>query len=101
MAEVYADVEKMIAGLPGVRAERRKAAEEIGVKARARLSAHRETGSASITVVHDRLDSDVVLDDPASLSIEFGRGEFTRSDGRTIGAMEGLHILGGAVGDVG
>jgi hypothetical protein len=101
VAEVYANVEDVIADLPGVRRERRKAAEEIGVKARARLSAHRETGAASITVEHDRLDSDVVLEDPASLSIEFGRGEFTRSDGATVGAMEGLRILGGALGDVG
>jgi hypothetical protein len=101
VAEVYPNTERLIAGLSGVRAFRRKSAEEIGVSARARLAAHRETGGASIVVEHSELDSDVILDDPAALSIEFGRGQFTRADGRTIGAMEGLHILSGALDDVG
>ena len=97
MAWVNPRLEELIAGLPGVVEARKDVAEEIGRSAAWNLAHHRETGSASIRVEHDRLDSDVILDDPASLSIEFGRGEFTRSDGVTVGAMEGLHILRDAI----
>jgi hypothetical protein len=73
------------------------AAVAVGARASALLAAHRETGSAQIVVEHGAVDSYVVLDDPASLSIEFGRGEYTRGDGRRVGAMEGLHVLSRAV----
>lgn len=93
MASVTEKLELLVAGMPGVRNAREELAEELGREAQWRLGQHRETGDASIEVVHDRLDSYVVLDDDASLSIEFGRGEFTRPDGVKVGAMEGLHIL--------
>jgi len=89
---------ELIASLPGVVEAREDAAEEIGGAAAANLARHRETGAASIRVVHDDLDSFVILDDPASVAIELGRGEFTRADGVTVGAMEGLHVLRDAAG---
>lgn len=70
----------------------------IAGRAAANLSAHRESGRARIDVKsHGRADFQVVLDDPASLSIEFGRSAFTRSDGVEVGAMEGLHVLSRAI----
>jgi hypothetical protein len=97
VAEIYRNAARLVAGLPGVVGVREDAAEEIGRAAESNLSRHRESGDSSIVVTHDRLDSDVILDDPASLSIELGRGQFTRPDGVTIGAMEGLHILRDAI----
>jgi hypothetical protein len=75
----------------------RATAEIIGGRARARLEAHRDTGDASIKVEHGAIDSHVILDDEASLSIEFGRAGFTRKDGAYVGPAEGLHILSGAI----
>lgn len=69
-------------------------AEEIAGRARTLLAQHRKTGAAGIAVDHSGIDSEVYIDDPAGLSIEFGHGAYVRkSDGAHIGAMEGLHIL--------
>lgn len=89
--------ERQLAASRGVQRVVHAAANEIGARARGLLSAHRVTGNAEIKVDHSGVDSEVTLDDPASLSIEFGRGAYTRADGRRVGAMEGLHILGRAI----
>lgn len=75
----------------------RVTAEAVGGRARAVLAGHRDTGAASIRVDHGPIDSYVVLDDPASLSIEFGRAGYTRPDGAYVGPAEGLHVLGRAI----
>jgi uncharacterized protein DUF5403 len=85
--------ERRLAASGGVQKAVHAAADEIGARARALLAAHRQTGNASIKVDHSGIDSEVILDDPASLSIEFGRGGFTRKDGQYVGPAEGLHIL--------
>lgn len=90
-------IERRLATLPGVKAKRRAAAEVIAAKARANLAAHRDTGASSIKVEHGPVDSLVILDDPASLSIEFGHGGYVRKSGAVVGPSEGLHILGRAV----
>lgn len=94
---VYRGIEKRLARTRGVRAAVRVAAEGIADKARANLAEHRETGESRIVVVHDAVDSLVVLDDPASMSIEFGHGAYVRKDGRHVGASEGIHVLRGAL----
>lgn len=75
------------------------AAARIARRAEANLAGHRETGRAKIRVEHGAVDSYVVLDDPASLSIEFGRSAYSTKGGRTVGAMEGLHVLSRALHD--
>lgn len=98
MAEVYPWVDARMARMAGVKKVRRAAAVTIGAKAKAKLASHRAEGDSSIKVQHGPVDSLVILDDPAALSIEFGRGAYTRkSDGAEIGPMEGLHILSSAL----
>lgn len=80
-----------------VRPVTRATAEAIGGRARTALAGHRRTGSAKIEVKHGPVDSLVSLVDPAVLSIEFGRGGFTRDDGHYVGPAEGLHILGRSI----
>lgn len=64
--------------------------------ARADLAGHRDTGDASIEVEYTPTDAVISLVDPdgGELAIEFGRSAYTTVDGRHVGAMEGLHILG-------
>lgn len=97
MASVTGGLDAIVAHMPGVRGPVRQAAEAIAARARGNLAGHHVTGRARIVVEPAGIDMLVVLDDPASLSIEFGRGAFTRSDGRYVGAMEGLHVLSRAV----
>jgi hypothetical protein len=80
-----------------VRPVTRATAEAIAGRARARLAAHYVTGDATIRVEHGPVDSLVILDDKAGLSIEHGRAGYTRPDGAYVGPSEGLHILGGAI----
>lgn len=94
---VYRGIEKRLARTRGVRAAVKVTAEAIGDKARANLAGHRETGESRIVVQHDAVDSLVILDDPASLSIEFGHAAYVRKDGRHVGASEGIHVLRGAL----
>jgi len=89
--------ERRLAASRGVQAVVHATANEIGARAKALLAAHRQTGNASIKVDHSGIDSEVILDDPASLSIEYGRGGYTRKDGTYVGPAEGLHILGRAI----
>lgn len=90
--------ERRLAATGGVQKAVHATADEIGGRARSLLAAHHETGAASIKVDHSGIDSEVILDDPASLAIEYGRSGFTRkSDGHYIGPMEGLHILGRSI----
>lgn len=69
-------------------------ADILAVEARAELLRHRKSGVAQIEVTHGRVDSEVALVDPDALSIEFGHGEYTRKDGRTVGKSQGLNVIG-------
>ncbi len=97
MASVARNLDARLARQRGVRDAVRAEAEEIAGRARGRLATHKETGAASIEVTHGAVDSLVELVDPAALSIEFGRGAYTRPDGQKVGPMAGLHVLGGAI----
>jgi hypothetical protein len=69
---------------------------ELAASARLDLESHRDTGEASIELQLTATDAVVSLADPdgGEMAIEYGRGEYLTADGRLVGAMEGLHILG-------
>lgn len=98
MARVYKRADAIVARRPGVKKAVYAKGAEIGDKAKALLAEHRVTGNAHIEVKQHKVDTIVALNDPAALSIEYGRGEYTRDDGVTVGAMEGLYILHRAAG---
>jgi hypothetical protein len=103
MAVVYANCDEVVARQAGVKAAVRAKGKEIEGAATGLLGQHRETGNASIVgeVAGNGKDYLVSLVDPGgdAAAIEFGRGGFHRkSDGRYIGPMQGLHILGRAAG---
>lgn len=91
-------VNAYIAHMPGVKKAVRAKGREIQGRAEALFAAHNRPGGHEIT--GERRDTDylVSLVGPAPLSVEFGRGPFTRDDGVHVGPMEGLHILGRAAG---
>lgn len=89
-----------LARLPGVKVAVHAAAEPIADRARSNLAGHRETGASSIEIHQLAVDTEIVLNDVASLSIEFGRNGLIgplREGQRRPGPMEGLHVLSRAV----
>jgi hypothetical protein len=96
MAFVEADLDAIVAHLPGVRAELRSTAEAGAARAEAVLAAHRDTGDSRITVTHGKLDYWVSLDDTrgdvAAAAIEYGRS------GGERGATQGVFALAAAFG---
>lgn len=98
MVYLIPTVNKVVAEQKGVVAEVREEARGVSNRAKALLNAHRAEGEARITLSHHGQDSVVSLVDKAALSIEYGRSEYTRSDGMTVGAMEGLYIMHQAAG---
>jgi hypothetical protein len=93
MAQVYAFTDEHVAHLRGVRVELHAEADAIAARAKVDLRSHRDTGNAKITVTRgNQLDYFVNLDDPAALSIEYGREAYDTGD-RHVGAMQGLYIL--------
>ncbi len=88
----------IISHLDGVVDAVAEEAKEIGVRAKARLTAHKYSGAAQVTVTHGDVDSFVNLDDPAALSIEFGhmvKGKFEDDEPKFV---PGLYIITGAAG---
>lgn len=71
-------------------------AEEIGQRAELRLSGHRRTGAANVLVKRGDVDSYVILDDDAAMSIEFGHW-YTNGNGEPK-YVPGLYIITGAAG---
>lgn len=98
MVYLIPTIDKVVSEEKGVVAEVREEARSVSTRAKALLNAHRAEGEARITLSHHGQDSLVSLVDKAALSIEFGRSEYTRSDGTTVGAMEGLYIMHQAAG---
>jgi hypothetical protein len=96
MATVYPGTDAHVAHLRSVKAAVRKLRDEVARAARANLKAHRETGDHQIRIASEDTDYLVILEGRSPLSVEYGRGGFTRDDGVHVGPMEGLHILGRA-----
>lgn len=103
MAEVYQRKAKQIARM--VKPVCRQAAEDIAVKSRAILATHHDKGNKGkgtrprIIVRSGRIDSYVILEDPdgGALAIEYGRAGGVTQDGRTVGTMEPIAPLRGAL----
>ena len=74
MAKVYKNVERIIAGLPGVQEEVQGAAEKIKARAEANAAVRRRTGkySGAFEVRKGKVDRFVVNDHPAADFIEVG-----------------------------
>lgn len=94
IAHVRDDVDSIVAHMTGVKAAVHADGRQREGRAKARLAGHRETGAAKVEGHKEDTDYVVSLVDPAALSIEYGRSAFTREDGRKVGPMEGLRILG-------
>lgn len=92
MAQVFRGVEKIAA--QQARDAVRGKADELAVRARQRLEAHRHSGRSKIVVEAGKVDAFVVLDDPGgnALAIEFGRS------GGEHGATQGVYALSYAIG---
>lgn len=92
------EVNSFIAHLPGVRREVVAVGKEIQSRAETLFAAHDRPGGHRIVGEKGDTDYHVILEGPVPVVIEFGREGFTRADGRHIGPMQGLHILGRAAG---
>lgn len=88
------DINKYIAGLPGVRAAVRDAAHEIQDDARALAVGHGTLPECIKLDYPNEYDVDVVLDHEAALSIEFGHDDAVFHSGW----IPGLHIMRDAAG---
>jgi len=89
---IYKHCDAMVAHLPGVREKVRDEADTVYADAVGLFAPHNRPGRHKLKRVNGTLDAFVVLEGPAVLSVEFGRGP----DRLGRGAMEGLHILGRA-----
>ena len=98
MAVVYPNTDAYVAHMRPVKKAVRLKRDEMARTARAILRAHRETGNHRIRVAMEDTDGLVILEGRDPLAVEFGRGGYTRDDGRFVGPMEGLQILGRAMG---
>lgn len=102
MAVVYPGTDGHVAHLAGSKAAVRELRDEVAARARADLEARRVTGDHQILVAMQDTDGLVILEGRSPLSVEYGRGEYTRvgADGQLVyvGPMDGLHILGRAAG---
>lgn len=94
-------VNAFVAHLPGVKRVVHAEGRSIQGEAEALFASHDRPGGHKITGEKSPIggtDWIVSLEGPVPVVIEFGREGFTRSDGRRIGPMQGLHILGKAAG---
>lgn len=106
MAQVYKRVggrkiEKVIAVHATVQDRLDTEILQAATRAEAGLARHRKTGQAKIEVDEGRVDRYLVLVDEAgagaAMSIELGHRSVTPG-GDEVGYVEGLHILGDAMG---
>jgi hypothetical protein len=98
VATVYAGTDAYVAHMRPVKAAVRAKRDEVAAAARANLAAHRETGNHRIRTAMEDTDGLVILEGRNPISVEYGRGGYTRADGRYVGPMDGLQILGRAAG---
>lgn len=102
MADLIGDkaMNLVISHLDEVIAEVAAKAEEIGKKAEARLAAHRSEADAehhTIEVEHHDVDSVVVMEGPAPVSLEFGHNLVLFGQ-KTDRFIQGRYIVTGAAG---
>lgn len=96
-----AEVDAFIAHMPGVKRVVHAEGKSIQAKAETLFASHDRPGGHRIVGEKAPIggtDWIVSLEGPVPVVIEFGREGFTRTDGRRIGPMQGLHILGKAAG---
>lgn len=98
MAVVYPRTNDRVAHMEGVKLGVRLLRDEVAGRASALLVQHRATGDHRIVKVMEDTDGLVILEGRSPLSVEYGRAGFTRDDGRYVGPMEALNILGRAAG---
>lgn len=98
MASVKPGTDAYVAHMRGVKKAVREHRDEIARPARRLLREHRDDGSHRIRTLMEDTDGLVILEGPAALTLEFGRDEFTTDDGRYVGPMDPLNILGRAAG---
>ncbi|MEV8056574.1 DUF5403 family protein [Streptomyces antimycoticus] len=93
MATVRRDLDSIVAHLPGVRSEVRKALDARAVRVRAVVEAHRRTGdlSSSLEVRTNITDSTVEISDPAVYAINYGH---VARDGSWV---PGIHAIEAAL----
>lgn len=92
------EVNAYIAHMRGVRTAVAAEGRKIQARAEALFAEHDRPGGHRIVGEKGLTDYTVSLEGPVPIVIEFGREGFTRPDGRYVGPMEGLHILGRAIG---
>lgn len=87
---------RVVSHLDGVHNEVGDTAKRVQHSAARRLSSHRETGKAEVTLTEGDVDWFVNLDDKAAMSIEFGH--WTEEGGDSHRFVQGLYILSTAAG---
>jgi hypothetical protein len=98
VAVVYARTDDRVAHMRGVKVGVRLLRDEVAAAAEALLAQHRRTGEHRIVKVMEDTDGLVILEGRAAITLEYGRGGYTRDDGTYVGPMEPLNILGRAAG---
>lgn len=102
MATVKTNIDSLVAHVPEVKAAVRSERDKIAEIAKGLFAPHDNPGGHKITTSNGTTDAFVNLDGPAPLSVEFGH--FARRcahDTEIPDFVEGLHILGRAIGEAG
>lgn len=89
---------RVVSHQDGVKAAVYSQAVEIHGRAESRLSMHRDTGKARVTITRGDTDAFVNLEDRAALSIEFGHAVKGKYAGGEVKYVPGLYIITGAAG---
>ncbi|MEU7200268.1 DUF5403 family protein [Streptomyces sp. NPDC045470] len=89
MATVRADLNALVAHLPGVKREVRAVLDDRAARIAAVVEAHRHSGALArnVKVRTNRVDSTVTLEDPAVEAINYGH---VAANGRWV---EGIHAI--------
>lgn len=90
-------VTKLVSELPGVKAEVHAKGRAIQARAEALFAAHDRPGGHKIVGEKRGQDYLVSIEGDVPHVIEFGREAYTNKQGKRVGPMEGLRILGRAV----
>lgn len=99
-----AAMNRVVSHLPGVHNELGDVARRVKRSAEGRLTVHRYSGAAKVTLSEGKVDWFVNLEDEAAMSIEFGHWAKTKGgepirgkDGKPI-YVQGLYIISRAAG---
>lgn len=97
MATVYPGTDAYVAHMRGTKKAVREERDRRAKKARAVLRPHRLTGDHRIVTEMQDTDGLVHLVGEVPHIVEYGRGGYVTDEGREVGPMQGLHILGQAM----